>query len=192
MKPVRGTMDQECLIKTALDCGADTAAVVKREDIVLNSAFRALCEENRCGLYDRCYMCPPDVGPVEGLMAQVRGYDMGLLYQTVSSLEDSFDIEGMRAAKERHIHVSQRLMDALKPLLGESVLHLSCGGCGLCPRCAKQMGLPCLHPQRALPSLESYGIDVYNTTRNTVLRYVNGSNTVTYFGLVLFSDKENG
>ena len=185
-------MDEERLIQTALDCGATAADMVKGGGIVLDPAFRALCEENRCGLYGRCYMCPPDIGPVEKLIAQVPSFDQGLLYQTVSPLEDSFDIEGMGAAKARHIRVSQRLLDALQPLLGKDVLHLTVGGCGLCAECARQKGLPCRHPERALPSLESYGIDVYNTTRSTSLRYVNGPNTVTFFGLVLFRDRDHG
>ena len=185
-------MDEERLIQTALDCGATGADMVTRDDIAMDPAFRALCEENRCGLYGRCYVCPPDTGPVEELIAQVRSFDRGLLYQTVSPLEDSFDIEGMGEAKARHIQVSQRLLDALEPLLGKDTLHLTVGGCGLCPQCAKQMGLPCRHPDQALPSLESHGIDVYNTTRHTSLRYVNGPNTVTYFGLVLFKDANDG
>ncbi len=185
-------MDEERLIQTALHCGAAAADMVAREDIAMDPAFRALCAENRCGLYGRCYMCPPDIGPVEALMAQVLSFDRGLLYQTVSPLEDSFDVEGMGAAKARHIRVSQRLLDALQPQLGKDALHLTVGGCGLCPQCAKQMDSLCRHPDRALPSLESHGIDVYNTTRHTSLRYVNGPNTVTYFGLILFRDTNDG
>ena len=185
-------MDEERLIQTALDCGATGADMVTREDIATDPAFRGLCAENRCGLYGRCYVCPPDIGPVEELIAQVLSFDRGLLYQTVSPLEDSFDIEGMREAKARHIRVSQRLLDALQPLLGKNALHLTVGGCGLCAECAKPMGQPCRHPERALPSLESHGIDVYNTVRNTSLRYVNGPDTVTYFGLILFRDTNDG
>ena len=125
-------------------------------------------------------------------MAQVQSFDRGLLYQTVGALEDSFDIEGMREAKARHVRVSQRLLDTLQPQLGRDTLHLTVGGCGLCAECAKQKDLPCRHPERALPSLEGYGIDVYNTARNTSLRYVNGPNTVTYFGLILFKDTNDG
>ena len=51
---------------------------------------------------------------------------------------------------------------------------------------------PCRHPDRALASLESYGMDVYNTTRSTPLQYINGANTVTYFGMVLYSGKNDG
>ena len=98
----------------------------------------------------------------------------------------------MDAAKTRHIRVSQRLLDELKSLLGNGALHLTVGGCGLCPQCAKQTGQLCSHPDRALPSLESHGIDVYNTTRHTSLRYVNGPNTVTFFGLILFRETDDG
>ena len=185
-------MDEEKLIQTAQDCGAAAAAIVNREDIIFDPAFRAMCEENRCGMYGRCYMCPPDIGPAEELISHARAYGKGLLYQTVGALEDSFDIEGMRAAKERHFEVSRRLLDALRPVLGGDALHLSCGGCGLCGQCAKLAGLPCIHPDRALSSLEAYCVNVYATTRTTTLKYVNGPDTVTYFGLVLFPDAENG
>ena len=185
-------MDEERLIQTALDCGADKAVVINTDSIVLNPEFREMCEANQCGMYGRCYMCPPDVGMIDVLMARIRQYKKSLLYQTVSSLEDSFDFEGMLEARRAVTGISQRLLDALQPVVGESALHLSVGGCGLCERCSKENGEPCRRPDRALASLESYGVDVYNTVRNTGLRYTNGPNTVTYFGMVLYSEDENG
>ena len=62
---------------------------------------------------------------------------------------------------------------------------MSAGGCRLCPRCAKVDDQPCRHPDRALPPMEGAGIDVYRTTKSTDLKYINGPNTVTYFGLLL-------
>ena len=185
-------MDEERLIQTALDSGADKAAVINTESIVLNPEFRSMCEANQCGMYGRCYMCPPDAGDIGTLMAQIGKYDKCLLYQTISPLEDSFDFEGMVEARRAVTGVSQHLLDALLPVAGENALHLSVGGCGLCERCAKETGEPCRHPDRALASLESYGVDVYNTVRNTELKYTNGPNTVTYFGMVLYSEQENG
>ncbi len=185
-------MNDEALIQTALDCGATKAVVIGQEDIVLNAEYRAMCEANRCGVYGRCYTCPPDVGPIDELMARVRSYDRGLFYQLICPLEDSFDIEGMAAAKKDLVRLSQRLLDALRPVLGEDALHLSGGGCGLCATCAKVTNEPCRHPDRALASLESYGMDVSRTTRNTPMKYINGANTVTYFGMVLFSERKDG
>ena len=46
--------------------------------------------------------------------------------------------------------------------------------------------LPCRAPEEALSSLEAYGINVYQTVKKTALKYINGQNTVTYFGAILF------
>lgn len=178
-------MNHQEMIAIALDAGALKATVIDTDSIVLNATFRDICKSNGCGMYGRCWMCPPDIGDIEPLMAEVRGYKHGLLYQTVADIEDSFDIEGMQEAGKRHVMVSQRL-EAFLMLQLDKHLHLSCGGCRLCERCAKLDGLPCRDPERAMPSMEGYGIDVYNTCKPTELKYINGQNTVTYFGIVLF------
>jgi len=178
-------MDHQELIDIALDAGATKATVIQVKDIVLSAAFRDICAKNNCGMYGRCWMCPPDIGDIEPLMAQVRSYRHGLLYQTISNIEDSFDIEGMQEAGKNHVWLSQRIEAFMMPML-EKHLHLTCGGCRLCERCAKLDGLPCRKPEQALSSMEGYGIDVYNTCKPTELKYINGQNTVTYFGIVLF------
>lgn len=178
-------MNHQEMIEIALDAGALKATVIDVDTIVLNATFRDICKSNGCGMYGRCWMCPPDIGDIEPLMAEVRSYKHGLLYQTVADIEDSFDIEGMQEAGKRHAMVSQRL-EAFLMLQLDKHLHLSCGGCRLCDRCAKMDGLPCRDPERAMPSMEGFGIDVYNTCKPTELKYINGQNTVTYFGIVLF------
>ena len=180
-------MSDEQWIRLALDAGADKAAMIDQKQIVLSAEFRAVCEGNSCGNYGRCWMCPPDVGDIDALMARVREYSRALLYQTIGRLEDSFDIEGMGEAASKHVQVSQRLQAALAPL-APGLTHLTCGGCHLCDACAKRDGQPCRHPEQALPSMESYGVDVYQTTKDTDLRYINGQNTVTYFGMALLPE----
>lgn len=172
------------LIQAALQCGAAKAVVIPAEQVVLSESFRAICESNACGLYGRCWMCPPGVGDIHLLMDRVRSYGHGLLYQSISPLEDSYDIEGMTAAAHSHALLAQRLERS--DLLPQHRMHLTCGGCRLCTRCAQQDGQPCRHPDQALTSMEACGIDVYQTTKNTPLKYINGANTVTYFGIVLF------
>ncbi len=174
------------LLQIILDQGATKATVIDQSQIVLNDEFRKACEVNSCGVYGKCWMCPPDVGEIHELMARVRAYPAGVWYQTIGELEDSFDFEGMTAAKENHLALSHRIQAALPD--GLRVLHLTCGGCGLCETCAKVDNEPCRFPEKALPSVESYGMDVYNTTKSTDLKYINGANTVTYFGLVLFEE----
>ena len=182
-------MNKDVLIRAALDAGATKAAVIDQSQIVYSRTFRDMCALNSCGMYGRCYMCPPDVGPIDELMAAAQAYPRALLYQTINGLEDSFDIEGMQEAKKRHNQLSQRLRDVLDGVLAPGALHLSGGGCGVCGVCAKRDGQPCRYPDRAMASLEAYGMDVYNTTSSTELKYINGQNTVTYFGMVLFHDE---
>lgn len=180
-------MKEETLIRLALNCGADKATVITQAQIVLSESFRDICASNKCGCYGRCWTCPPDIGDIQTLMQQVRQYSHALLYQTVTNIEDSFDIEGMLEAGNRHSALSRRIRDALSSDLPDA-LNLSCGGCRLCESCAKLVGEPCRFPKQAMPSLEGYGVDVYNTVSGTDLKYINGQNTVTYFGLVLYSE----
>jgi len=175
-------------LNAAIESGVSKAEIISHEQIVLSDEFRKLCEDNTCGNFGRCWMCPPFIGPIHDLMERVRRYSHGLLYQTISPLEDSFDVKGMFKAAEHHAQVSQRLHKAIKTLLSGVFLHLSCGGCHLCEKCAKIDGQSCYFPEEAFSSMEGYGIDVYNTTIKTTLKYVNGNNTVTYFGIVLYGE----
>lgn len=179
-------MEHNELIHLALEHGATNAAVISTDKIVLSAEFRKLCASNQCGYYNRCWMCPPFIGEIDDLMAQVRGFSHGLLYQTVYPLEDSFDIEGMFEASHTHSRLSRSLGKLLMPLLNAGALHLSCGGCHVCKTCAKQEDKPCRCPEEALSSMEGYGVDVRNTALAAGLKYINGPETVTYFGMILF------
>jgi predicted metal-binding protein len=175
------------LAAESLRLGAFKATVIGTKDIVLDQAFRAMCESNACGVYGKCYMCPPDVGDIEELMAQVARYDYALVYQTVSELEDSFDFEGMIAAKRKSYPLAQRLRRIFADIGITTVLHLGAGGCGVCQTCAKRTNEPCRFPEKAMPSLEAYGVNVSELAKAANMKYINGQNTVTYFGAVLFS-----
>lgn len=181
-------MERNNLINAALTAGAAKAAIIDAAQIVLSAEFRGICETNQCGGYAKCWMCPPYIGPIGELMEKVRSYPKALLYQTIFEIEDSYDIEGMFEAGAKHAQVSQSVQQEMVPLIGKPFLHLTCGGCHLCPTCAKRSEEPCRFPGKALPSLEGYGVDVYQTVKDTPLKYINGQNTVTYFGMVLFSE----
>lgn len=178
----------EKILHAALECGATKAALIRQDQIVLSASFRDICRDGMCGGYGRCWMCPPDIGEIDELMEKVRQYPQGVLYQTIGEIEDSYDFEGMQDVSKQHEKIGIALQKAIQPLFKEQFLHLSCGGCRICPRCAKLDDQPCRHPELALPPMEGYGIDVFNTTSSTDLKYINGANTVTYFGLILFQE----
>ena len=178
----------DILIQWAKESGATHAAALSGDQVVLDDKFLEICKGNACGNYGMCYMCPPDVGEIHALMEEARTYPHAVLYQTICPLEDSFDYEGMVEAGVRHAIVSQELEKRLRALPVKQYLHLSLGGCRLCERCAKRDGLPCRHPDQVLASLESYGVNVYLTSQHAGLKYINGQDTVTYFGMVMWME----
>ena len=173
----------EKMISTALSLGASNANIIEAKDVCLDASFRDICASNGCGVYGKCWMCPPDVGEIHELMATIRTYTHALVYQTVSPLEDSFDIEGMQAAKKEFSKLVQKVKRAF---CGPDMLHLGAGGCGVCEVCAKRTGEPCRYPELAVSSLEAHGIHVSKLAASAGMKYINGQNTVTYFGAVFF------
>lgn len=171
--------------QAALALGARSAAVIKVSEIPFEAGFRKLCESNACGNFGGCYMCPPDVGEIDELIREAKRYRYAVVYQTVWDLEDSYDFEGMMLAGQRQNDLAQAVREIPMLRQAERTLHLGAGGCRVCPVCGKKTGQPCRHPELAMASLEAYGINVSELARLCGMRYINGENTVTYFGMVL-------
>ena len=180
----------ERLTESVTALGAYKASVISTKDIPCDRCFREMCASNACGMYGKCYMCPPDVGDIDKLMNEINKYSYALVYQTVTELEDSFDFEGMIEAKRNSYPIARSLRDLFDDGEIEKSLHLGAGGCGVCEACAKQTGEPCRFPEKAMPSLEAYGINVSELAKASGMKYINGQNTVTYFGAVLFKLRE--
>ncbi|MBQ7921704.1 MAG: DUF2284 domain-containing protein [Clostridia bacterium] len=177
----------ENLMAAAKELGASNVSVIAADKIETDTRFRDMCAANSCGMYGKCWMCPPDVGEINALMAELKTYSHALVYQYIGQLEDSYDFEGMieaRHAMSRLSHTFEKHLSANVPV---KYLHLSVGGCGACEVCAKQEDKPCVHPELALASLEAYGVNVSRLAAVSDMKYINGANTVTYFGAVLFT-----
>jgi len=165
--------------------GVNTAEA-RVSDLVFDKGFRKLCEDNACGNFGKNYTCPPLCGKIDDMMAQVQAYDRILVYQNIFPLEDSYDYEGMMEGKEKHSEVSEEITDFILKKKYDNVMHLGAGGCTLCEVCGAQRGVPCIFPKRALVSLEACGIAVSNLAQSAGMKYINGENTVTFFGAVFF------
>ena len=169
-----------------LAMGAKNAAVLRVTEISFDKSFRSMCASNVCGNYGKSYMCPPDVGEIGSLIEKAKAYRYAIVYQTIGMLEDSYDFEGMMEAGQRHNDLSQKVRKLFDQNGFENALHLGAGGCRLCPVCGKKTGEPCRYPDRAMSSLEAYGVNVSKLATQCNMRYINGTNTVTYFGAALF------
>ena len=181
-------MDYSALAEQVRGLGAYKAGVVDLQDVRFDRAFRAMCETNACGNYGKCWMCPPDAGDIDALMNEAQSYQKALVYQTVGKLEDSYDFEGMMEAARLHNELSRALAKWFATLPFAKKLHLGAGGCHMCGVCTKRTNEPCRHPELAMPSLETYGINVSELAASSGMKYINGQNTVTYFGALLFCE----
>lgn len=173
------------LTEAVLAAGAFKAAVIPVSDMETDASFREMCRANVCGNYGKNWTCPPDAGDICDLMAELRTYRYALVFQTVSELEDSFDFEGMMEAGNRHNQLMQSVRGLAQALPVERVRLLGAGGCRVCPVCAKKTDEPCRHPELAIRSLETYGVNVSKLAPAAGMKYINGKDTVTYFGAVL-------
>ena len=146
------------LIRISTEAGVFKAQVIPVRDIFFDEKLRSYCEANACGMYGMNHTCPPAVGDICGLIQEAQSFEDALVFQTVYELEDSFDFEGMQTAMVQHSEVSEAIDRKIKPLMN-SYLQLGAGGCTVCERCTKVDDEPCRFPDRAVASLEAYGID---------------------------------
>jgi predicted metal-binding protein len=175
------------LIENIVYRGANKANIISVSEIPFEPELRKLCESNQCGNYGRSWTCPPNVGDVYQLMEKAKGYDYALVFQTVSGLEDSYDFEGMQLGLKHHEDVTNEIKELVYKEINPPILQLSAGWCKICQTCAKIEDKPCRYPDKAVASLESYGIFVARLAEKADMKYINGVNTVTYFGAFLFN-----
>ena len=65
-------MKLEEMIGKALSLGAFRATIIGTETVVTDASFRDICASNGCGVYGKCWMCPPDIGEIDELMATMQ------------------------------------------------------------------------------------------------------------------------
>lgn len=172
------------LIDKAIELGANKAAIISVDDIPFEPQLRDACKQNYCGAYGKNWTCPPLVGDVEVLIDKVKSYKSALVFQLIGDIEDSYDIEGMNEVKELHNVLLRKLAKIVKENFSNALI-LGAGGCTLCDKCAAVTNEPCRIPDEAYSSVEAHGIFVTKLAEVSNMKYINGQNTVTYFGMIL-------
>lgn len=159
-------------------------AFLKTRDIPFSDDVRKACEANACGMYGKCWTCPPGVGKVNELKDRILKYENALVFTHIGNLEDSFDYEGMQRVGKEADKILEQVDTALKK---EGILHISLGrgACEICEDCTYPK-LPCRLPDKAVVSVEACGINVVQLAADCQINYHNGANTVTYFTLIIY------
>ena len=167
--------------------GFEKYGTVSVDTISLHKSLYDTCSTNQCGMFNTNWSCPPGVGAYEDLVVRFKQFDQALVVQSIWTIADSYDIEGMLEAAQKHNGMLRSMVDELCPLIeSPRTLILSVGACSLCKECCYVHGKPCPTPDRAFGALEAYGVDVAAVLGSCGLKYNNGPNTVSYVGMILY------
>ena len=145
---------------------------------------RWICE-HECPQYGRSWACPPAVGSVEQCRKRCLEYENCLMIATITEVEDIADIEACLRTRGPH----EALTDQVGALLGQQGIApyiLSTESCAACSRCTCLDGLPCRHPERMHPCVESHGINLLAVLDELGLAFQYGETIVTWFSLLFF------
>lgn len=182
------TITPDLLDQLAGESGFTHHGRIETDGLRVSKEIRALCASNTCGNYGKNWMCPPGVGELPELEATVRGYRYCHVLQYVGTIEDSFDFEGMQEIARDFDRRVRELRARLRTQTDEEFLVLGAGPCTHCADCTYLQGEPCRDPEEALSSAEAYGFNVKKIVESAGLSYINGTNTVSYVGVVLYGE----
>jgi predicted metal-binding protein len=178
------------LIRELLSLKVAHARIIDTSVFEYSREFRVLCEQNKCGAYGRNWMCPPAAGSFEELVARASKYGKGLVFQTVHDLSSPSDFKGMIDAMKVHVDIVREVARCFVEVTGlDDILPLGAGFCRFCENCSYPSGENCRFPDKAVPSVESYGIDVARLMRSCGIPYSYGKETVAYVGCILFQER---
>ena len=172
-------------IKLAEDIGFEGVCSLNMESLRVLPEVREMCAADRCKAYGTRWTCPPGCGTPEQCQVRMERYGSGILVQTVRTLEDDFDIEGMGEAQKLHGERFARLARQVRAL-SPDCLPLGAGTCTRCASCTYP-DLPCRFPAEQLSSMEAYGLLVSDVCKKSGLPYYHGPGTVTFTACILLT-----
>lgn len=140
--------------------------------------FRQLCAENKCGMYDTNWGCPPavDVDP-EKLYAQTD-YVVMIRRMFCLDVKDSEILDDITLEMQRIVRMAVMTLRSN----GIDCLGFADGGCRYCGVCA--MPDPCRFPDMFVPSLSALGLDLKKYFGGFGERFSFSDGCVTMYGLI--------
>jgi len=141
--------DKELLDTAKEKPGVKDARIISPADVETAGWVRLKCQFG-CSGYGECLVCPPFTPTPEQMRKVLDCYHRAILIHC----EPQADVKAIVADLERSIF----LAGAWK------AFGLGAGPCYLCKKCNLKNKL-CLHSEKARPSMEACGIDVFSTAK---------------------------
>ena len=152
------------LKKSAKEKGANFAKLILTKDIFVEDYVKQKCQYGCCR-FARRFTCPPYAPTPDETRKILKNYKQGLLVE----------FTGMRNREEqRDVHEIMYELEREAFLNGlYRAFAYTAGPCKICENCpAEKVENPnefskkdCKNPEKARPSMEACGIDVYRTAR---------------------------
>ncbi|MDR1639633.1 MAG: DUF2284 domain-containing protein [Clostridiales bacterium] len=175
--------DIQKLIVCALETGFSRACELDAKSLVFMPEVRDMCKDNRCGKYGKSWMCPPHCGTLEESVKIAKRFSSGVLVQTTGKMDDDFDYENMLDTGKRHKEMFEAFVSKARTAFSD-ILPMGAGACQMCETCSCPDS-PCRHPDKAIPSMEAYGLMVNDVCEKSGIAYLHEKLTITYTSCVL-------
>ena len=136
-------------------------------------------------MYGKTWACPPAVGSVEDCRCRCLSFSNCLMIATATEISNISNMEEALATRPGHEAITNQV-GALMEELGAMPYILSTEACAVCERCACLDGVPCRHPERMHPCVESHGINLIPVLEKNGMDFQFGGNVVTWVSLLFF------
>lgn len=171
------------LADKAKELGFDTVAVFDPAILVARQDIRDMCNADKCMIFGKNWGCPPHCGTVAECQQKMHGYKNAILLQTTGHMTKAVDSKCYRETEQRHLKNFYALAELAQEAYPDA-LCLGAGGCRICKKCAWPE--PCRFPEKAVSSMEGYGLFVTQVCRDVGVPYHYGERTITYSACILY------
>lgn len=178
---------REELIERLADFPLVEYGFLKFEEVEFVERVRTVCREH-CPQYGKSWACPPAVGTVEECRERCSRYRDVMIFSTMVEVNDITNMEETLATREGHEEVTRGIREVVRELFGECQA-LSTESCAVCEKCAYLSGHPCVHPERMIPCVESYGIVVTELAERSGMTFLQDYNTVIWFSAIFYNER---
>jgi len=152
------SLDEYC--QRAVAAGATHALVTEPKRIVTAPWVRWKCQFG-CSYHGTSYCCPPYTPTPEQSRQTFDSYNRAILFHLQWT-------KGVQRGREIKNYMNN-VVDMERELFLDGFYRayaMIAGYCILCKECTLPQNRPCIFPEKARPSMEACGIDVFQTARN--------------------------
>ena len=171
------------LMNEAKNLGFDAVTALDPRILEARQDVRDMCNADKCMIFGKNWGCPPHCGTVAECQRKMHSYSHGILLQTTGHMQKAIDSKCYRETERRHLANFYALAEKVREVY-PNALCLGAGGCRICKKCAWPE--PCRFPEKAMSSMEGYGLFVTQVCRDVGVPYYYGEKTITYSACILY------